>query len=309
MHRRHARYTQKIKPNFQKPKNKVPRTNFATVVESLPKQSKQYTLSPGIAWYAPHAPATSIFVPYFSKIGNDIYTGPYQKGNRFEFKRDNAWWAFNFVSNHMAINYQNMSQIVIPKLESLQNEVVQQTDIDVEKYLQKKGFNKIEFEEKIEKLRKHVVEKWWHLADQLIVQFNDNSFQPCFNQPTNKQRSESKCGSGSPKAILFPDKFLNDIKTQTFRPQSVQPGDIVQIDHAKQIGENSPVGAPWKDLPTPFPTIRVDKVLKEVDLDAGSDRGFILVVAVVVAVLFGYSFLNLDLFVFVVFSVFFKPNC
>jgi dipeptidase len=59
-----------------------------------------------------------------------FYSPYYASGNRFNFTRDSAWWAFDFVSNWMQINFKNMSRVyVYPAVAEWQQKALAVTDL------------------------------------------------------------------------------------------------------------------------------------------------------------------------------------
>lgn len=98
-----------------------------------------------------------------------FYGEAYSKGLRTQFSRDSAWWAFDFVSNWMTINFHNMSrQYVYPAVAEWQPKAL----AAAEAYTT----------ESAKAIQESVVDFWWGLADMLVVRYNDNYF----NFPENK---------------------------------------------------------------------------------------------------------------------------
>jgi dipeptidase len=146
----------------------IPRTNYGVLV-----QAKQGTkASQSIAWFATDSPATSVFVPFFAST--ETCAMPYTRGHKEVFSRGSAWWAFNFLANWMNINYQEMSQHhVYPMREAEQSRILQAVEAVEETQLPSP---QAVVEELQSKLQESVVQKWWELADQMVVGFSDGVF-------------------------------------------------------------------------------------------------------------------------------------
>ena len=81
-------------------------------------------------WFAPDAPATSVFVPFFASTSeaSEEY-GDLQGPSLKSFDRKYAFWAFDFVANWMGLNYGNMSaEIVYPARDELQAWVLEEVE-------------------------------------------------------------------------------------------------------------------------------------------------------------------------------------
>lgn len=158
------------------------RTSYTSVVTSGPF---------GKVWFGVDAPATSVFVPFYTDVlanggGNYSTTafGTQTAPQLKYFDRNTAWWAHSFVANFMAINYVNMSkQMVYPARDELQAYVMHQVASTEQMLLQSTA--SVEEKGKIlgdfqNSLQDYVTKKWWELADNLVVRYNDGyySFSP-----------------------------------------------------------------------------------------------------------------------------------
>mmetsp|Transcript_20628 Transcript_20628/g.45186 ORF Transcript_20628/g.45186 Transcript_20628/m.45186 type:complete len:662 (+) Transcript_20628:32-2017(+) len=124
-----------------------------------------------ILWYAADAPVTSVFVPFYPVAG-DAKCKAYSLGTNREFTRDSSWWAFDFVSNWMQLNYRNMSvEHVYPLIRELQGHI-------------DKGRHDLEARDPSPEalgawqadIQCQVVSRWWQLADFLVAAYNDGFF-------------------------------------------------------------------------------------------------------------------------------------
>lgn len=142
----------------------IPRTSYSVVGKSA---------SPSIAWFASDQPMTSVYVPLLSNVkSNEGLDSSYQRGSLWEFDRESAFWAFDFVSNWMTVNWRNMSsEEVFPLQQKLQDGI----DADLESMLAK-----IPDQETAARWQRNtqqaVVSQWWKLADRLIVKYNDGYY-------------------------------------------------------------------------------------------------------------------------------------
>lgn len=126
---------------------------------------------PPLMWYAADTPATSVFVPLYLPAG-DAKGSAYSSGTADLFSRDSAWWAFDFVSNWMQLNFQNMSERhVFPLIRHLQDRIDQ--SLSVLEAGSPSAEDMAEFQ-----IRVHtdVVSQWWKLADFLIMAYNDGMY-------------------------------------------------------------------------------------------------------------------------------------
>ncbi|KAF4733807.1 hypothetical protein FOZ62_002770, partial [Perkinsus olseni] len=129
-----------------------------------------------VVFYGTDQPSSSVFVPFLAKTlkeasANDLegskklYSSYYQLGNRADFTtaRDSAWWAFDFVSNWMNMNYQNMSeQYVKPAIAEWQPKMIAAADAATTTEAMD--------------AQSSVVKAWWDLSDKLVVRYNDGYY-------------------------------------------------------------------------------------------------------------------------------------
>jgi dipeptidase len=142
----------------------IPRTSYSIV-----GQSKKGGES--VAWFAVDQPMTSVFVPLLSKVRSERgIDESYQRGNLLEFDRKSAFWAFDFVSNWMTMNWRNSSlEEVFPMQQRMQD----QLDLSVETVFKNPSLTEEEIEKWQKEEQENVVDVWWKLADSLIVKYND----------------------------------------------------------------------------------------------------------------------------------------
>merc|ERR1712238_458664 len=96
----------------------IMRTNSAVVVEGKSGDKAKQS----IAWFATDQPISSVFVPLIATA--DRAADSYTKGHLETFNRESAFWAFNFVSNWMMLNWESMmSMAVRPKQREEQDRI------------------------------------------------------------------------------------------------------------------------------------------------------------------------------------------
>lgn len=139
-----------------------------------------------MAWFAPDAPASSVFVPFFASVARnggafdeESYGQSSMKTFSFSVVAKPAWWAFDFVANYMELNYRNMSRTyVYPAVHDLQAKVVNQTQLAVAAAATLDSDAAIGAALGLAQtqLQRHVTEAWWSLAELLVVRYNDMAF-------------------------------------------------------------------------------------------------------------------------------------
>lgn len=158
-------------------------------------QSRSWLPDPigGICWWGPDAGDTSTFVPFYCGI-NELPES-YSTGNHWEFTRDSAWWAHNFVGNWATINWGGMYPYIVllqDELESAEAAAIPVIDKAAGK-LYKKG----EVAEARQYLTDYcidnantVVAAWWDLADWLIANFDDSRYPRYLPDGTRQRPSQ-----------------------------------------------------------------------------------------------------------------------
>eukprot|EP00451_Oxyrrhis_marina_P037441 CAMPEP_0204382908 /NCGR_PEP_ID=MMETSP0469-20131031/55526_1 /ASSEMBLY_ACC=CAM_ASM_000384 /TAXON_ID=2969 /ORGANISM="Oxyrrhis marina" /LENGTH=681 /DNA_ID=CAMNT_0051375111 /DNA_START=8 /DNA_END=2053 /DNA_ORIENTATION=- len=219
----------------------IPRTSTSTVIESLPQHRREAVASPAVAWLATDSPASSVYVPFYASAPQ-TEMGPYQRGNLFKFTRDSAWWAFNFVANFMNINFQAISEQVLPTVQELQDEVDRQTA-----EAETSGDPLVLLETQM-RLQSWVVDQWWDLADKLVVMFSDGFKNGCTGQPLAHERDLQKCQVAL--HLGYPKQWLDMIGYDyNIHPHYVRPGGVMKMtDPGFNI--STPPRAPWTSIPT-----------------------------------------------------------
>mmetsp|Transcript_72946 Transcript_72946/g.152287 ORF Transcript_72946/g.152287 Transcript_72946/m.152287 type:complete len:698 (-) Transcript_72946:252-2345(-) len=152
----------------------IPRTAYSTIGQS------RATGEP-VLWFAQDTPVSSVYVPFYPSVG-DHRAPAYSKGTLLEFSRDSAFWAFDFVSNWVSLqNWRHANDnFLVPVRTALYSEIAA-------------GMAKAEADSAVHgkkaladfqvNMQQRVVDRWWHLADDLIVAYNDGFFN---NASSNK---------------------------------------------------------------------------------------------------------------------------
>eukprot|EP00931_Biecheleriopsis_adriatica_P043771 TRINITY_DN25014_c0_g1_i1.p1 TRINITY_DN25014_c0_g1~~TRINITY_DN25014_c0_g1_i1.p1 ORF type:complete len:711 (-),score=124.90 TRINITY_DN25014_c0_g1_i1:7-1947(-) len=143
----------------------IARTLYSVVGQSRPQHLP-------VMWLAPDSPVSSVYVPFYPAVGGQ-HAAAYSTGTMGNFTRASAWWAFDFVANWASnVNWRHASaNFIFPLKEKLQNMLIE-------------GMESIEARAEKERsldllgdwqagAQQMVVERWWQLADELIVAYND----------------------------------------------------------------------------------------------------------------------------------------
>ena len=139
----------------------IPRTSYSILGQSIENGKS-------VAWFASDQPMTSVFVPLLAAVRSEEgLDASFQRGNLLEFDRKSAFWAFDFVSNWMTLNWRNMSaEEVFPLQQRLQDHIDEEM---------KSSTTPLTSEWQRD-VQKNVVRQWWELADRLIVKYNDGYY-------------------------------------------------------------------------------------------------------------------------------------
>lgn len=177
----------------------IQRTSYSLIVEAKPVPGQS------IAWFATDQPLTGVFAPF---VASSSRAAPsYHTGRLEAFTRDSAFWAFNFVSNWMNIDFKDMMSMHV----SAAMRAEQQHIMDAVEAMEANWPEHAETVNEIQEgLQERLVKNWWNLADSLIVQFSDGIYT--FENTTTKHL-------GYPAWWLQMIGYSNDF----FKVQWVQP--------------------------------------------------------------------------------------
>jgi len=127
-----------------------------------------------VMWLAPDTPAASVYVPFYPAAGGK-HAPAYSIGTLQQFSRESAFWAFDFVANWASLaNWRNASgQFVTPLRAQFHKEIAQEMHA-IEQRARVEGLGVLA--EWQTKTQQRVVDRWWRLADELVVTYNDGFY-------------------------------------------------------------------------------------------------------------------------------------
>ena len=99
-------------------------------------------------------------------------------GNRAEFDRKSAWWAFDFVGNWAQLRFNAMLEDIKAKRAELEGKfladqaTIEQQAMDL--YKKDPNAARVFVTDYTNKVAQQTYDEWWKLADTFIVKYNDN---------------------------------------------------------------------------------------------------------------------------------------
>lgn len=179
------------------------RTNTAVVVEGKSGAKRRQS----IAWLSVDQPISGVFAPFVA--GADDFAEAYSKGRLETFSRDSAFWAFNFVSNWMMLNWDNMMRLTVGPAQQREQQQIFETVASLEASWPEER----EVSATQRRLQEGLVSRWWQLADEVVARYSD----AIFTHPNT-----TKTGLG------YPAWFLQMIgyNQEFFHVQWVQPSSL-----------------------------------------------------------------------------------
>ena len=184
----------------------IPRTSYSILGQSKKGRS--------VAWFAVDQPMTSVFVPLLAKVKSTDGIDPsYTQGTLLEFDRNSAFWAFDFVSNWMNLNWRNMSS---EEVYPLQTEIQNRIDVSLESLMRDgESVDDPTVAAWQRGVQRDTVQQWWRLADRIVVKYNDGYYTR-----VGKDVAEPIVG----KSYGLPDWYYRMIgQTADVHPVWVQP--------------------------------------------------------------------------------------
>ncbi|KAF4696979.1 hypothetical protein FOZ60_013330 [Perkinsus olseni] len=159
-----------------------------------------------VGWFAVDQPMTSVYLPFRADTDWKGVDKSYKRGLLLEFDDKSAFWAFQFVSNWLNMNFKNMSeQVVFPMRQKMQDLV----DVELAKMDELAANNATKKVEKAQrKLQKHVVDEWWSMGRKLIAMYNDGYYN---RLPTKDTEPALGVTFGVPNWYAHMIGFTNDI--------------------------------------------------------------------------------------------------
>lgn len=139
------------------------RTNTAVVVEGKTGAKRRQS----IAWLSVDQPISGVFSPFIA--GASDFAEAYSKGHLETFSRDSAFWAFNFVSNWMMLNWDNMMRLTVGPAQHRE----QQQIFETVSSLETSWPEETEVSATQRRLQEGLVSRWWQLADEVVACYSD----------------------------------------------------------------------------------------------------------------------------------------
>jgi len=147
----------------------IARTSYSVIGQSRPTQAGE-----AVMWFAADTPATSVYVPFYASAGGRM-SPAYAEGTLLKFSRSSAFWAFDFVSNWAsATNWRHASEHFLRPLRAQLQDELSVEMRHVEAKAEKEGLQLLADWQV--QAQQRVVDRWWELADDLVVIYNDGFF-------------------------------------------------------------------------------------------------------------------------------------
>ena len=152
----------------------------------------------GVAWYGVDDTYTNCYFPLYCQVTE--IPEPFRTGDINRFSRDNAWWAFNFVSNFANLRYRDMVKEVTLVQEQMEERfIVHQDSIEKVALTLGPAERRAYLTAYSVAAGKLVHNAWVALGDYLVMKYNDGYV---------KDSSMVITTSG------YPDEWLRYISTQ-----------------------------------------------------------------------------------------------
>ena len=141
-----------------------------------------------LLWYGADSPDTTVHVPIYA--GTTEVPEQWSQSNRWEFDRNCAWWAFNFVNNWATTGWNVIYPEIAAKRDEMEAKFISEIpEIDA-KALELYNAGNVDGAKKV--LTEYVNEtmdytynEWWSFADYLIGRFNDGMTVDAENRATS----------------------------------------------------------------------------------------------------------------------------
>jgi len=191
-----------------------------------------------LLWYGADSPDTTVHVPIYA--GTTEVPEQWSQSNRWEFDRNSAWWAFNFVNNWATTGWNVIYPEIAAKRDEMEAKFISEIpEIDA-KALELYNAGNVDGAKKV--LTEYVNEtmdytynEWWSFADYLIGRFNDGMTVDAENRAT----------SGFPYSMEYLDAV--DYGHSHLNQWLAIPGNA-------PVEEPAPTEAPATEAPTEAPT-------------------------------------------------------
>lgn len=160
-----------LKGEFERPLN-IYRCVYAYVNQS---RSWLPDAIGGLTWFGPDRPSTAVLMPFY--VGATNLPMSVQRADIFELDRKSMWTAFNFVANYAMLKYSYMIKDIQSVRDQFEAQAFgKQTELEAKALkLWEKGDRAARalLSRYSDNNANAVLNKWWKLADQLYIKYND----------------------------------------------------------------------------------------------------------------------------------------
>ena len=146
-----------------------------------------------VLWFGEDSPDTTVYVPIYA--GTTEVPVEWATGDRKNFDRDCAWWAFNFVNNYAQLNWNAMYPVIRERKFEIEDKLfAEQADVDAAAMAL---YNAGDLEGAKAYVTKYVCdtlnsvnEQWWAFAWELVghyydgIQINEDGSSTTLGYPT-----------------------------------------------------------------------------------------------------------------------------
>ena len=140
-------------------------------------QSRSWLPDPigGVLWFGEDAPHATVYMPIYAGVTALPKSVTVQ--NRYQFSKDSAWWAFDFVENWANLSYSYIIKDIQEKQKKFEDEFfAMQGPIEtaaVAMYNKDPQLAKSFLTNYSSDCINRVVNEWWNFASELIAKYND----------------------------------------------------------------------------------------------------------------------------------------
>jgi dipeptidase len=129
----------------------------------------------GVLWFGEDAPHATVYMPIYA--GTTELPASLAVESRFEFSRNSAWWAFNFVENWSNLSYSYIIQDIKARQAKYEGEFfAMQSAVEgaaAALYAQNPDLAKTYLTRYTNDSINRVVSGWWSFADELVAKYGD----------------------------------------------------------------------------------------------------------------------------------------
>jgi len=129
----------------------------------------------GVLWFGEDAPHATVYMPIYAGVTSLPKSLAVQ--NRYQYSRDSAWWAFDFVENWANLSYSFMIKDIKAKQAQYEGEfLAMQGPVEAAAaamYATNPALAKAYLTRYTSDSINRVVSEWWNFADELVAKYND----------------------------------------------------------------------------------------------------------------------------------------